>query len=60
MRDAGTEIAVLETTSIGLAQHRVTVCHFDVAVITNITHEHLDAHGSYDVYREAKAMLFRL
>ena len=59
MRDAGTEIAVLETTSIGLAQHRVTACHFDVAVITNITHEHLDAHGSYDAYREAKAQLFR-
>jgi UDP-N-acetylmuramoyl-L-alanyl-D-glutamate--2,6-diaminopimelate ligase len=59
MRDAGTEIAVLETTSIGLAQHRLTACHFDVAVITNITHEHLDAHGSYDAYREAKALLFR-
>jgi UDP-N-acetylmuramoyl-L-alanyl-D-glutamate--2,6-diaminopimelate ligase len=59
MRDAGTEIAVLETTSIGLAQHRVTACHFDVAVITNITHEHLDAHGSYEAYRDAKAMLFR-
>jgi UDP-N-acetylmuramoyl-L-alanyl-D-glutamate--2,6-diaminopimelate ligase len=59
MRDAGTEIAVLETTSIGLAQHRVTACHFDVAVITNITHEHLDAHGSYAAYCEAKAQLFR-
>ncbi len=59
MRDAGTEVAVLETTSHGLAQHRVTSCAFDVAVITNITHEHLDAHGSFEAYRAAKAILFR-
>ena len=59
MRDARAEIAVLETTSHGLAQHRVTGCAFDVAVITNITHEHLDFHGSYEAYREAKALLFR-
>jgi len=59
MRDAGAEIAVLETTSHGLAQQRVTGCAFDVAVITNITHEHLDFHGSYEAYRDAKALLFR-
>ncbi len=59
MRDASAEIAVLETTSHGLAQHRVAGCAFDVAVITNITHEHLDFHGSYEAYRDAKAMLFR-
>ena len=59
MRDADTEIAVLETTSHGLAQHRVTGCAFDVAVVTNITHEHLDFHGTYEAYREAKALLFR-
>jgi UDP-N-acetylmuramoyl-L-alanyl-D-glutamate--2,6-diaminopimelate ligase len=59
MRDAGTEDAVLEVTSHGLAQHRVTGCEFDVAVVTNITHEHLDFHGSFQGYREAKAMLFR-
>jgi UDP-N-acetylmuramoyl-L-alanyl-D-glutamate--2,6-diaminopimelate ligase len=57
---AGTEIAVLEATSHGLAQHRVTGCSFDIAVVTNITHEHLDYHGSYGSYREAKAMLFRM
>jgi UDP-N-acetylmuramoyl-L-alanyl-D-glutamate--2,6-diaminopimelate ligase len=56
---AGMEYAVLETTSHGLAQHRVTGCEYDVAVVTNITHEHLDYHGSYEAYREAKAMLFR-
>lgn len=59
MRDAGTEVGVLEVTSHGLAQHRVTGCLFDVAVVTNITHEHLDFHGSYAAYRDAKAMLFR-
>jgi UDP-N-acetylmuramoyl-L-alanyl-D-glutamate--2,6-diaminopimelate ligase len=59
MRDAGTQDAVLEVTSHGLAQHRVAGCAFDVAVVTNITHEHLDFHGSYEAYREAKAILFR-
>jgi UDP-N-acetylmuramoyl-L-alanyl-D-glutamate--2,6-diaminopimelate ligase len=56
---AGIEIAVLEATSHGLAQHRVTACDFDVAVVTNITHEHLDIHGSLEAYQQAKAMLFR-
>ncbi|MDQ1301572.1 MAG: UDP-N-acetylmuramyl-tripeptide synthetase, partial [Chloroflexota bacterium] len=46
-------------TSHGLAQRRVTGCAFDVAVITNITHEHLDAHGTYAAYRDTKAQLFR-
>ncbi|HMR63384.1 MAG TPA: UDP-N-acetylmuramoyl-L-alanyl-D-glutamate--2,6-diaminopimelate ligase [Anaerolineae bacterium] len=55
---AGTEICLLETTSHGLAQHRVTACDFDVAVVTNITHEHLDLHRSLDAYRAAKALLF--
>lgn len=59
MRDAGTEVAVLETTSHGLAQHRVTGVDYDIAVVTNITHEHLDFHGSYEAYRDAKGMLFR-
>ena len=56
---AGTEVCVLEATSHGLAQHRVTACDFDVAVVTNITHEHLDLHGSLEAYRAAKASLFR-
>jgi UDP-N-acetylmuramoyl-L-alanyl-D-glutamate--2,6-diaminopimelate ligase len=59
MRDAGSDVAVLEVTSHGLAQQRVAGCAFDVAVVTNITHEHLDFHGSYEEYRAAKAMLFR-
>jgi len=59
MVTAGTEYAVLEATSHGLAQHRVTACDFDVAVATNITHEHLDYHKTFEDYREAKARLFR-
>jgi UDP-N-acetylmuramoyl-L-alanyl-D-glutamate--2,6-diaminopimelate ligase len=57
---AGLTHVILETTSHGLAQHRVTGCEFDVAVVTNITHEHLDYHGSYEGYRSAKARLFAL
>ena len=56
---AGAEYAVLESTSHGLAQGRVTACEFDVAVVTNITHEHLDYHGSHEAYVAAKARLFR-
>jgi UDP-N-acetylmuramoyl-L-alanyl-D-glutamate--2,6-diaminopimelate ligase len=56
---AGMTYAVLESTSHGLAQYRVTGSEYDVAVVTNITHEHLDYHKTYEAYREAKAMLFR-
>jgi UDP-N-acetylmuramoyl-L-alanyl-D-glutamate--2,6-diaminopimelate ligase len=58
MVDAGLTHVVLETTSHGWAQHRVDACEFDVGVITNITHEHLDEHGSYENYRAAKGRLF--
>ena len=51
--------AVIETTSHALAQQRVVGCSFDVAVITNITHEHLDYHGTFAQYRDTKAELFR-
>jgi UDP-N-acetylmuramoyl-L-alanyl-D-glutamate--2,6-diaminopimelate ligase len=56
---AGMDSAVLEVTSHGLEQHRVTACDFDVAVVTNVTHEHLDIHGSLKGYQKAKAMLFQ-
>jgi len=55
---AGTQYAIIEATSHGLAQHRVTGCDFDVAAVTNITHEHLDYHGTFEAYRAAKARLF--
>ena len=55
---AGLTHCVLEVTSHGLAQQRVAGCEFDVAVVTNITHEHLDYHKTYENYRAAKAALF--
>ena len=58
MVEAGLTHVVLETTSHGWAQHRVDACEFDVGVVTNITWEHMDEHGSYENYRAAKARLF--
>lgn len=58
MVEAKTDICLLEVTSHGLAHHRVAACDFDVAIVTNITHEHLDLHGSLENYRAAKAKLF--
>jgi len=56
---AGLTHVVLETTSHAWAQYRVDACEFDIGVVTNITHEHLDQHGSYGNYRAAKARLFQ-
>jgi UDP-N-acetylmuramoyl-L-alanyl-D-glutamate--2,6-diaminopimelate ligase len=58
MVEAGLTHCVLEATSHGLAQHRVAAVDFDLALVTNITHEHLDYHGSYAAYLAAKARLF--
>lgn len=58
MVEAGLTHVVMEVTSHGLAQGRVEACEFDIAVVTNITHEHLDYHGSYEHYFLAKARLF--
>ena len=58
MADAGLTHVALETTSHALAQHRVAAVEFDLAVVTNITHEHLDYHGSYEAYFAAKRRLF--
>jgi UDP-N-acetylmuramoyl-L-alanyl-D-glutamate--2,6-diaminopimelate ligase len=58
MVDAGLTHCVMETTSHALAQDRVAAVQFDVTVVTNITHEHLDYHGSYEAYFAAKRRLF--
>ena len=60
MVEAGLTHVVLEATSHGLAQKRVDGSAFDLGVVTNITHEHLDYHGDYRAYRGAKARLFEL
>ena len=58
MRDADCRAAVMEVSSHGLAQHRVTGVSFDVGVFTNLTQDHLDYHGTMDEYFEAKKLLF--
>ncbi len=58
MVDKGLTHVILETTSHGWAQFRVDACEFDIGVVTNIMHEHLDYHGTFEKYREAKARLF--
>ncbi len=55
---AGNETAVIETTSHGLAADRVGGIAYDVAILTNLTHEHLEFHGSWEAYRDAKLSLF--
>lgn len=60
MNAEGMEWLVLEVTSHALAQHRVWGVPFSVAVMTNITHEHLDYHGTFENYRDAKRKLFKL
>lgn len=57
MVDAGTGYAVVEATSHGLATHRLDDVRFVAGGITNITHEHLELHGTVDNYRRAKARL---
>jgi UDP-N-acetylmuramyl-tripeptide synthetase len=55
---AGDRAAVVETTSHGLALHRVDAIAYDVAILTNLTHEHLELHGTWEAYRDAKLSLF--
>ena len=58
MADAGDRAAVIETTSHGLALDRVASVAYDVAILTNVTHEHLELHGTWEAYRDAKLSLF--
>ena len=58
MAAAGDRAAVVETTSHALALDRVAEIAYDVAIFTNLTHEHLEFHGSWEAYRSAKLSLF--
>ena len=58
MLDAGDQFAVVESTSHGLAQERVGEVAYDIAVLTNLTHEHLEFHRTPEAYRAAKRRLF--
>ncbi|MEK7560153.1 MAG: UDP-N-acetylmuramoyl-L-alanyl-D-glutamate--2,6-diaminopimelate ligase [Patescibacteria group bacterium] len=55
---AGCKYAVLEVTSEGIKQFRHKGINFFMAVLTNITPEHIESHGSFEKYREAKTKLF--
>ena len=57
--DSGAEFLVLEVTSHALAQFRTLGLHFEIAVMTNVTQEHLDYHKTFENYRNAKCKLFR-
>lgn len=60
MVDAGLTHVVLEMTSHGLAQDRLAGVDIDIAILTNVTHEHLDYHGSFEEYRAAKGRMFAM
>jgi len=55
--EAGNDSVVMETTSHGLALERTRNCRFAVGVVTNLTSEHLEFHGTVEAYRAAKAKL---
>ncbi|HXZ62687.1 MAG TPA: UDP-N-acetylmuramoyl-L-alanyl-D-glutamate--2,6-diaminopimelate ligase, partial [Acidimicrobiales bacterium] len=56
--DGARHAVAMEVSSHALVQSRVEGIHFDVAVFTNLSHEHLDYHGTMEEYFEAKAALF--
>jgi len=58
--DLGAEFLVLEITSHALVQHRIYGVPIEIAVMTNVTHEHLDYHKTFENYRDAKRMLFKM
>lgn len=58
MLDAGVKACALEVSSIGIEQGRVDSIDFDVAMFTNLTHDHLDYHGTMANYFNAKKKLF--
>jgi UDP-N-acetylmuramoyl-L-alanyl-D-glutamate--2,6-diaminopimelate ligase len=60
MKGQGVDWLVLETTSHALAQHRVWGVPYSIAIVTNLTHEHLDYHKTFERYMAAKRSLFQL
>ncbi len=58
MRSSGVEYAAIEVSSHALDRKRVLECHFDAAVFTNLTQDHLDYHGTLENYLAAKKKLF--
>lgn len=59
IQECGGTHAVVEASSHGLALHKLDAVQIDAAVLTNLTHEHLDFHKTFAAYREAKGRLFQ-
>ncbi|PKL03576.1 MAG: UDP-N-acetylmuramoyl-L-alanyl-D-glutamate--2,6-diaminopimelate ligase [Spirochaetae bacterium HGW-Spirochaetae-9] len=61
MRDSGCEFAIIESSSHGLSERtgRLAGVDFDIGLMTNVTSEHLEFHGTWENYRNDKANLFR-
>jgi len=59
MRANKVEWLVLETTSHALAQHRVWGIPYSIVAFTNLSHDNVDYHGTFENYREAKLMMFK-
>lgn len=56
----GSEVVILEVTSEGIKQFRHKFINFDIAVLTNITPEHIESHGSFEKYKRTKMKLFKI
>ncbi|HRY59948.1 MAG TPA: UDP-N-acetylmuramoyl-L-alanyl-D-glutamate--2,6-diaminopimelate ligase [Patescibacteria group bacterium] len=54
----GCKVAVVEVSSEGIASHRTYGIDFDILVFTNLTPEHIEAHGSFENYKKAKQRIF--
>ncbi|MDK2899454.1 MAG: UDP-N-acetylmuramoyl-L-alanyl-D-glutamate--2,6-diaminopimelate ligase, partial [Patescibacteria group bacterium] len=59
-KNAGVEWLVLEVSSHSLVQYRTWGVSYEIAVMTNVTGDHLDYHGTFDNYLEAKRRLFKI
>jgi UDP-N-acetylmuramoyl-L-alanyl-D-glutamate--2,6-diaminopimelate ligase len=60
MLDAGDKACVMEVSSHALALHRADAIHFEVALFTNLTQDHLDFHADMEDYFQAKRLLFEM
>lgn len=60
MVDSRCKYCIMEVSSQALAQGRVDGCHFDIALFTNLTQDHLDYHGTFENYAKAKRKLFEI
>ncbi len=58
MVQAGCDVAIIETSSLGIAQYRHIGINYDVAAFTKLSPEHIEAHGSFEAYQAAKGKLF--